>query len=313
MSTLQARQHQSRADWLQRRRQGIGGSDVACILGLNPWKTALDVWAEKIGLSETEDNEQMLWGRRLETAILEELADRLGERIKKPSDEELPMVGRLPWQLVSPDGLMGRVLIEIKTASEWAKNEWGEEGTDEVPTAYALQVMWGLNALDLDYGIIAVLIGGQELRQYRIERNPDVEAVIVARCQQFWLWNVLRKVPPRAGSLDNARIAKVYGQATRALIAAPEGFDELVEELARIRSNDERREEIEATLKQAIGESGGLDGNGWKATWNTEAGRTRFDTDAAIAAGVITAADIARFSKQGDPIRKLRITTKKKG
>lgn len=312
MSTLQARQQQ-RADWLQRRRQGIGGSDVACILGLNPWKTALDVWAEKVGLSETADNEQMLWGRRLESAILEELADRLGERIQKPSDEELPMVGRLPWQLVSPDGLMGRVLIEIKTASEWAKNEWGEEGTDEVPIGYACQVLWGLNALDLDYGIIAVLIGGQELRQYRIERNHDVEAALVARCQQFWLWNVCRRVAPRAVGLDNQRLAKVYGQATRKLIDAPDGFDELAAELAVIRATDARRDEIEAAMKQAIGDAGGLDGNGWKATWNTECGRTRFDVDAAVKAGAIDPAVVARFSKQGDPIRKLRFTTKPKG
>ena len=57
-------------EWLEYRKQGIGGSDAAAIMGLNPWKTAMDVWLEKVGefSEDTQDNEKM-WGRVLEDIV----------------------------------------------------------------------------------------------------------------------------------------------------------------------------------------------------------------------------------------------------
>ena len=63
-----------RDEWLELRRQGIGGSDAAAILGLNPWKTPMDVWLEKTGefTRDDEENEQMYWGTVLEAVVAEE-------------------------------------------------------------------------------------------------------------------------------------------------------------------------------------------------------------------------------------------------
>ena len=57
--------NEQRAAWLKGRRTGIGGSDVAAVLGLNPWKTPLDVWNDKLGISEDKEmSEPAYWGRK---------------------------------------------------------------------------------------------------------------------------------------------------------------------------------------------------------------------------------------------------------
>ena len=66
--------NEQRALWLEGRRTGIGGSDVAAVLGLNPWKTPLDVWNDKLGLSEDKGmTEPAYWGTVLEDTVAKEL------------------------------------------------------------------------------------------------------------------------------------------------------------------------------------------------------------------------------------------------
>lgn len=75
--------NEQRAAWLKGRRTGIGGSDVAAVLGLNPWKTPLDVWNDKLGLSEDKEmSEPAYWGTVLEDTVAKEFQLRTGKRVQ---------------------------------------------------------------------------------------------------------------------------------------------------------------------------------------------------------------------------------------
>ena len=66
-------------EWREARKNGIGGSDVGAIMGLNPWKSPVEVWLEKTGHSEPPDlsgKESVEWGNRLEAVVAEKFADR---------------------------------------------------------------------------------------------------------------------------------------------------------------------------------------------------------------------------------------------
>ena len=74
-----------KAEWLRLRRNGIGGSDAAAIMGLSPWRTAMDVWLEKTGefTRDDEENEQMYWGTVLEAVVAEEFTRRTGLKTRR--------------------------------------------------------------------------------------------------------------------------------------------------------------------------------------------------------------------------------------
>lgn len=75
---------QQRAEWLEGRRQGVGGSDVAAVLGLSPYKTPLDVWNDKLGLSEDhEQSEAAYWGTTLEDTVAKEFQKRTGYKVQR--------------------------------------------------------------------------------------------------------------------------------------------------------------------------------------------------------------------------------------
>lgn len=85
------------------RSKGIGGTDIAAIVGLNPWKSPIDVYMEKTGLVEPiPDNENLYWGRELEPAVLRRYAKETGY-VLRPGD---PIQGAEPWILGTPDALI---------------------------------------------------------------------------------------------------------------------------------------------------------------------------------------------------------------
>jgi len=75
--------------WLNERRKGIGGSDAAAICGLSPYRTPLQVWQDKRGLSGViPENEAMEWGKRLEPIIRQKYSDTTGREVKIMSPDE---------------------------------------------------------------------------------------------------------------------------------------------------------------------------------------------------------------------------------
>lgn len=222
------------AEQLQERRTGIGGSEMAAVLGLSKWNTALGVYQQKIGavtndLNE-DDNERLYWGNILEAPIAKAYEKRTGYKVQrrnktmrhKDADFMLSHLDR--WVVGQRRGL------EIKNVDLSRWREWGEDGTDQVPQDYLIQVHHYLLVWDLPVFDVAALFGGNTLRIFTVERSADMDALLLEAGTHFWQEHVLKQVPPPADyshRSTNALFKKLYPGTNGEVIQLPERFQEL--------------------------------------------------------------------------------------
>lgn len=281
-----------RARWLEARRSGIGGSDIAAILGLSPWKTALDVWLDKTGQAEDSvgNAEAVRWGTILEDVVAREYSERTERAVQRvnrilrhPAHEWA--IGNIDRAIVAPgsrvrvadDGgtLLGADgLLEVKTASAYKGGEWGRDGDeDAVPVHYQAQVMWYMGITGQPWCDVAALIGGQRMVIRRIHRDDETIAAMLERAHDFWHLHVLTRQPPepttakdveRLFPADNGEAV----EATDDLLAA---YNAAREAKARIAQAEADYDAAVERIKLALGERSALTLNGrplvtWKAT-----------------------------------------------
>lgn len=295
-----------RIQWLEDRRRGIGGSDVAPILGLSKWRTPLDVYRDKRGESdEQSDNEAMLWGRTLEPVIRQQYAERTGRVVRLP--EGIMQHPEHDFMLANLDGVTddGRVL-EIKTARSGA--DWGEPGSAEIPDAYALQVQHYLCVTGLAVADVAVLIAGSDFRLYEVPADIELHRMLITAEGDFWA-HVLAGRPPEPVSFADA-VAAFGRSAAAGSVEASERAVMACHDLRRIRMEIKALEEDEAAQKAivmlALGQAGDTLTHAGKAlaTWKLAKAPERFDTAAFRAAHADLA---AAYTAPGTPSRRLLI------
>ncbi len=212
-----------RAAWLNERRTGIGGSDIAAILGVSPYRTAVDVWMDKLGKVEHQpENEAMYWGNVLEGVVAREYSirndikvERIKRIIRRPGcDWMLANLDRLCWQdgkapVIRRTGqIVSRHALECKTASAFKSDVWNRAdslGDEPLPVEYTAQVMWYMAVADLDVVDVAVLIGGQKYAQRRVERDDETIRNMIERAEAFWFGNVIARVAPQPVTSDDAK------------------------------------------------------------------------------------------------------------
>jgi putative phage-type endonuclease len=188
------------ADWHAARAAGIGGSDVAAIVGLSRWKSPLHVWLEKQGRSDFVDSEAAECGRELEATILRLFSRRSGLPVL-PGPGTLAHVDR-PWMHANLDGLAAEpdgtpAPVEAKNRSEHQARDWA----DDIPDEPALQAMWYLAVTGYAHAYVAALIGGNRLRWHRLDRDDELIEHLVAYCGRWWQRHVIEGVqPPADGS-----------------------------------------------------------------------------------------------------------------
>ena len=187
---LTAEQHENRAT-------GIGGSDAAAVCGLNPYKSPVDVYLEKVGAAApVDETERMFWGNKLEDVVADVYSDRTGRKVRRRNrtcrHRQHPfMLGHIDRDVVGE-----RRLLECKTADKWTIGQWGEPGTDEVPDYYLVQVAHYLAVLDYDVADLLLFNGTEASGIYTIPRDRELEANLVEREHDFWMRHVLPEVPP---------------------------------------------------------------------------------------------------------------------
>jgi putative phage-type endonuclease len=275
----------TREQWLQARRAGIGGSDVAPILGLSRWKTPLDVYLDKIGQApEQPESEPMIWGTLLEPVILGEFHRRFGHEVQKP-------VGILkdtdrPWMLASLDGWAPELeaIIEVKTAR--TADGWGDDGSGEIPAYYQTQVAHYMAVTGARLAFVPVLIGAADFRTYRVERDERFIDDLVEAERAFWHDHVLAGVPPEPINASDA--ARLWLRDTGETIDVPAELADDVEELRALKAQakeiEERVGSIEDRLKIAFRDASAIAcGGKTLATYKAQT-RKNLDTKALTAA-----------------------------
>lgn len=172
--------------WLANRRDGIGGSDVSAILGLNKYRSPFEVWLDKTGqvpIDTTETNEAIHFGNVFEEIVAQEFSHRTNKKVFRQNKTfihpEYPMLrANIDRDIAHEPGF-----LECKTANAFLAKDWRD---DEVPDAYLLQVQHYMNVLDRPYCYIAVLIGGQKFVYKEIERDQDLIDLITEKLVNWW-------------------------------------------------------------------------------------------------------------------------------
>lgn len=212
---LTAEQHEARA-------KGIGGSEAAVACGISPWKTPVQLWQEKRGEvppPNLDDNELVLWGGLLEDVIATEWARRKELKVHRVNatqfSEEHPfMLAHIDRRVVGK-----REGLEIKNASQWTNEAWGEVGSDDVPLYYLTQGVHYMHVMDYDAWNYGVLLGGNQLMSYRVERDSEIERKVIAQEARFWECVQTGSAPPPIRVDD---LVRLYPKTSGRITATPE-------------------------------------------------------------------------------------------
>ncbi|MFT4471431.1 YqaJ viral recombinase family protein [Arthrobacter sulfonylureivorans] len=191
-ATLVLRADAPHEDWLQMRREGIGGSDVSSIVGLNPWGSAYETWLDKIGeRPDIRVNNAMRWGKLLEPALRQAFMEDTGLKVRSAG---LMRSKEHPFMQVSVDGLVeDGGIFESKTSTGWLSEDW-EDG--QVPDHAELQVLHGLGVTGRSHGHVVGLLDGRDWIIRRVERDQKVIDQLIEIEREFWTVNVLRRIEP---------------------------------------------------------------------------------------------------------------------
>lgn len=279
---------EERTAWLAERRHGIGGSDAAAIVGLDPYRSALEVYLDKIGAPGPDvDSDAAQWGNRLEAVVAEHFADETGFEILPGQ----PMVWHpaQPFMFANVDRLLREpgadhpcALLEVKTTGAHLADRW----TDGPPDRVLVQVHHYLACTGLARAFVAVLIGGQHFEQFEVERDDELVANLIEVEREFWA-RVERREPPAPDASESASRAlqRLYADFEKDTeidlpIEASSLLDALREtkRVAAEMKDEDRR--LSNALKALLGEAhiGVLDGR--KAvTWSRWT-QKRLDRDA---------------------------------
>ncbi|OPZ49394.1 MAG: YqaJ-like viral recombinase domain protein [Bacteroidetes bacterium ADurb.BinA104] len=222
-------------EWYEFRKNGIGGSEIGTILGLNKYDTVVRLFHEKVGDYDLrrDDNEKMFWGRKLEDEIAEVwryydgtdsgyIENHKNGRIVRDCRNINGYIvnPRYPWLFASLDrviNIKGGVnfitgaplttegVLEVKTLSYWSSQMW----TDGIPISYLAQVHQYMIIIESDYAEIAILQDGNNFRVEKIQRDDELCERIIQISKAFWENRVLpakeafakRKIAASSGNI----------------------------------------------------------------------------------------------------------------
>ena len=251
-----------REDWLAVRKQGIGSSDAAAAVGLNPYKSQLELWLEKTGrdsalpkLDPNDEDSPAYWGNILEPIVATHYSKRSGHRIRRINAVLQHPDPKLAWMLANIDreviGAPEVQILECKTAGINGARLW-KEG---VPEYVQLQVMHQLAVTGKQAADVAVLLGGQHLEVYRIERDESMIARLIDLERLFWDYVVSDTPPPADGTASaDAALRCLYPEDNGQTLDFSQ-HTELAStylELKSVRQSIAQQETREAQLKQVL-------------------------------------------------------------
>ena len=251
-----------REDWLAVRKQGIGSSDAGAAVGLNPYKSQLELWIEKTGRDATlpkidpqDEESPAYWGNVLEPIVAWHYSKRTGKKVRRinavlqhPDPESPWMLANIDREVMGADDVQ---ILECKTAGINGARLW-KEG---VPEYVQLQVMHQLAVTGKQAADVAVLLGGQHLEIYRIERDEQMITRLIELERMFWHYVQTDTPPPVDGSASSeAALRCLYPQDNGQTVdfSAHSGLAATYLELKAVRQSITAKESRESQLKQIL-------------------------------------------------------------
>ena len=270
-----------RDKWLELRQQGIGGSDAAAIVGLDRYRSAFDVYAEKIGLKpEQPDNEAMRQGRDLEQYVAERFMEATGKKVRRRN--AILQHPEHHWMLANIDRrVVGENAgFEAKTTSVLNRTKFAQ---GEFPPNYYVQCVHYMAVTGADRWYLGVLVLNKAFHVFTIERDEaEVQALIEAE-KHFWENHVLKQIPPTPdGSESTSEIIKqLFPEAREREEVALYGHEEKIQQYleldARVKELTQERDAIKQELQLALADAEIGRAQGYVVEWKNQT-RQALDT-----------------------------------
>lgn len=231
--------YENQEKWHELRGIGIGGSDIGAILGVNKYKSAIDIYIDKTEGKKQAGNRFTHFGTKLEKVVFEEFQ----ERHSNMKCYTVPYTIQRGVCVANVDGMVYDPekdrygVLELKTTSAYNKDEWTG---DTVPQSYYAQVQHYLFVTGLSFAYIACLIGGNDFKEFYIERSLEDIDCIQEKATDFWKNHVMKKVPPMLDGSDSY---------SKYLLEKADKENEEVIELNELNIKAERKKVLEEQIK----------------------------------------------------------------
>lgn len=278
-----------RQEWLQYRKDGIGSSEVATIVGLNPWDTPYRLWRRKRGMdAPKEENFAMKAGHYLEDAVSKFWADETGcEVIKSSAGDWLIVNPDKPYLRVSPDrtywlkgcahNAQNKGILECKTTQKTIDE-------NDIPKYWFCQVQYQLGVAELTEGSLAWLSCGRDFGYRNLSFVPDFYGWLEEEVEKFYFDCVKNgKEPAMIDAQDvlTKYTTHVGGKITEVTEEVYNAYKELKEVKKQLAELDKQKEELEERLKVGFADAEAISYCGATlATWKAPKPSNRFDEKA---------------------------------
>ena len=242
----------SKEDWLRYRKCGITGTDAGAILGVNPYRSAFQVYHDKISdTTENIDNEAMRQGRDLEDYVAQRFTEATGLKVRRANaiyqSEEHPLL------LADFDRLIvgQKTGLECKTVSPFSADKWAD---GKIPAHYMAQFNHYLAVSGFDCWYIAALIFGKELVIHKITTDKEVLNNLIAKEEHFWKYNVMPEIPPvpTGSEGDTQQINQLYSTDDRNKTADLNPIRNLLDKRQELSDQIEQLEQEKASIEQQV-------------------------------------------------------------
>lgn len=202
----------TRNEWLKERQKGIGSSEIASILGLNPYQSPLDVYNSKIKDPDREPQEETpktRAGLMVEPVVAKLFKIETG--YTPVQDHKIRFNDKFPFIRANIDRMILRTddkaqvhhetpgVLEMKNTEHRTIARWDEDesGVKQLPLYYWCQIQHQMFCTGWIWGFLYFFVSGYDTRSFYVEPNGDFTKDMVKEADIFWHKNVLKQIPPR--------------------------------------------------------------------------------------------------------------------
>ena len=277
---IQQIKRESREEWLKLRKNYIGGSDAASVVGANPYQSAYSLWCEKKGiLPDFQGNMRTEVGAYMEDFVAKKFEEATGKKVRKSNFSFVN--DDFPWALADIDRfVVGEdAILECKTTSELNMKHYKD---GDYPDRFFWQVQHYMAVLGKQKAYLAVLIGNSEFRIFEVPRIVEEEIALMMDMEKvFYGYLNSDNHPPIDGS-ENTR-ESLQAQNDNSTEEEPEPADlsgkkQMLDTLGGIEyaiaQLEEQRDAIRNQLIEAIGDSWRGNVEGYEVTYKPVSRRT---------------------------------------
>lgn len=271
----------SRDIWLGCRRRGIGGSDASAVMGLNPYCSAIELYADKLGLMpEKEDNEAMRTGRDLEDYVAQRFCEATGKKVRRNNfmwrhGEHEFLIADIDREVVGENAG-----LECKTTSVWNKSDFAK---GEIPLNYYVQCVHYMMVMGYERMYLAVLVLNKGFHYFVIERNENEISALMTAEASFWRDFVTKGIEPPPNGSESAQKAidtlwgvKADGEEVL-LFECAEAAEQYAALKAQIKELETAADTYKQTIQVALKEHGRGATDKYKISWLPQS-RTSVDS-----------------------------------